>query len=113
MKTFPCAHPARLSVQARNIFLCHREQWVVSPSAPSSHRDASPGGMQGTAGGPARRCPQDHRSWYFFQRRRNPAESGSAPELILVESKHLLSARHRRKPQLGSGAERCSLEAAH
>lgn len=93
MKTFPCAHPARLSAQARDIFL---------PRLPSSHRDASPGGLQGTGGGPARRCPQDQRAWYFFQRRRNPAESDSAPGRMLVEPKHLLSAGHRRKPQLGA-----------
>lgn len=47
MMTFPCAHPAKLSVQARHIFLPCREQQVVSlsttrlsPAYPSEGRGA-------------------------------------------------------------------------
>lgn len=75
---------------------------------PISHRDASPGGMQGTVGGLARRRPQDQRSRYFFQRRGNPAESGSAPDASLAEPKHLLIAGRggRRSPAAGLSAAR-------
>lgn len=48
MTAFPWAHPARLTVQAREIFLPCREQWVVRLSSPAlteylPRRDAAPG----------------------------------------------------------------------
>lgn len=102
-KILPCAYPASLPVQARGVFLSRKEQWVVCPSAPHPSPGCVPGGMQGTAGGPARRCPGDQRTRYFFQRRGNPAESGSAAALVLVEPKHVLSGRQRRRAQPGAG----------
>lgn len=119
---FSCAHPARLPVKARQIFLPCREQWVVSLWAPRLSPNSSPGGTQPLGAPGSQRwaaaqhgaalwtsapgVPPNARPSVCFVPFPSPAWAcrHSAPDLILVESKRLLSTTGGRMQRRSAGS---------
>lgn len=112
MKTFPCAHRASLPVQARDICLSGREQWVVSHSAPHLSPGCLPGRDAGHSRWPSTPPPSGPALSVFLPAQRKPRCIRFSSRCEPCGAEASVDRRARRQAQPGRGAERGSLEAA-